>query len=207
MSIPVVIPFKPINPKTRLSSVLEQNEREQFAVMMLRDVITAVKEAGAEPVILATSPFVEGDLQVRVLDEGLNESLNIFCSEVNGPLGIIMADLALIDADAVRRLLSPQTYVSIAPGRGGGTNAVFIRSGKKFHALYYGTSFLKHVNYFSEAGLPYEVVDSFRLHCDIDEKEDLVEILLHNSGNSRRYLESIGFGLEDRKSRIGVGRR
>ena len=49
MLIPAVIPFKPRNPKTRLSCILDQAEREIFAEMMLADVIGAAEGAGCRP--------------------------------------------------------------------------------------------------------------------------------------------------------------
>lgn len=49
MRIPVVIPYKPIQPKTRLSCILTDEEREDFAFMMLRDVVNAVKMQAVLP--------------------------------------------------------------------------------------------------------------------------------------------------------------
>ena len=48
------IPFKPVNPKTRLSCMLSQEERESFARAMLADVISAVKDVNCSPVIIGT---------------------------------------------------------------------------------------------------------------------------------------------------------
>jgi 2-phospho-L-lactate/phosphoenolpyruvate guanylyltransferase len=57
-----------------------------------------------------------------------------------------------------------------------------------------------------EAGLSVDVIDSFRLHTDIDEPEDLVELLIHGAGKSRVYLEGLGFALSVDKGRVGVVR-
>ncbi len=59
----------------------------------------------------------------------------------------------------------------------------------------------------SAQGLSCEVIDSFRLHTDIDEKEDLVELLIHGRGKSRAYLEELGFVLTVEKGRVGVERK
>jgi 3-hydroxyacyl-CoA dehydrogenase len=45
MSVTALIPFKPKNPKTRLSCVLDEQEREAFAHAMLLDVVDAVRDA------------------------------------------------------------------------------------------------------------------------------------------------------------------
>ncbi|HZK29927.1 MAG TPA: 2-phospho-L-lactate guanylyltransferase, partial [Methanoregula sp.] len=58
-----------------------------------------------------------------------------------------------------------------------------------------------------EAGLSCEVIDSFRLHTDIDEKEDLVELLIHGTGKSRAFLEELGFILSVDKGRVNVERK
>lgn len=209
MRVPVVIPFKPVQPKTRLSCVLSDQEREEFALMMLSDVLNAVRSAGCDPLILSTAPFAlpgDASLSIEILEQGLNEALDTFCSATSGPLAIIMADLALADRSSVISLLTSGSDMAVVPGRGGGTNAVYIRWADKFRAQYYGTSFLKHTQFAKDAGLSCAIIDSFRLYCDVDEQEDLVEVLLHNTGQARRYLESLGFRIESRKSRIGVCR-
>ena len=59
----------------------------------------------------------------------------------------------------------------------------------------------------TEAGLSCEVIDSFLLHTDIDEKEDLVELLTHGTGKSRKYLEDLGFVLSAENGRVIVERK
>jgi 2-phospho-L-lactate guanylyltransferase len=210
MRTPVVIPFKPINPKTRLSCILSQDEREMFAIAMLRDVIHAVRSAGCDPLILSTAGLTIGgeeNIRVEILAEGLNEALDTFCIRSADPLAIIMADLALADRSSVIALMTSGSDMAIVPGRGGGTNAVYIRRADRFRARYYGGSFLKHREYAEESGLSCSIIDSFRLFTDIDEKEDLVEILLHNTGFARKFLINLGFSIDIRQSRIGVSRR
>jgi 2-phospho-L-lactate guanylyltransferase len=206
MRIQVVIPYKPLQPKTRLSCILTDEERQKFAYMMLADVVNAVKSAGCSPLILATSPVKLDDVPVRIQETGLNETINEFCSGNNEPLAIVMADLALADRTSIISLLTSGGDLAIAPGRGGGTNAIYVRSASMFKAQYYGMSFEKHVRYGNDAGLMVKIIDSFRLYCDVDEKDDLVEVLIHNEGHSRDWLINQGFEIEMKKSRIGVKR-
>lgn len=206
MRIPVVIPYKPIQPKTRLSCVLTDEEREAFAYMMLRDVVNAVQTAGCSPLILATAPVELDDVPVRILKEGLNETINGFCVGNDEPLAIVMADLALADRSSILALLTSGGDLAIAPGRGGGTNAIYVRSAELFQAQYYGMSYEKHVRYGTDAGLMVKIIDSFRLYCDIDEQDDLIEVFIHNTGHSREWLISHGFEIAMKKSRIGVKR-
>ncbi len=58
----------------------------------------------------------------------------------------------------------------------------------------------------AEANLSCEIIDSFRLHDDVDEVEDLVEVLTLGSGSTRRYLERLGFALSTEGGRVGVKR-
>jgi len=206
VSVPAVIPFKPKNPKTRLSCVLEPEEREKFATMMLCDVVVAAREGGCDPFILATEPFSFGETPVQFDERGLNEALNDLLSCTAGPLLIIMADVPLTSPEAVRRLTTTLADMAIAPGRGGGTNAVYLSHADRFRVSYYGASFQKHMMIAEERKLSYEVIDSFLIHTDIDEKEDLVELLIHGKGLSSRYLEELGFTISVNHGRVDAVR-
>lgn len=202
-----LIPFKLVNPKTRLSCVLSQEEREAFARAMLEDVIYAIKDANCSPVIVGTELFDSEDIQITVSDADLNQTLNSLLPQSTGAILIIMADLPLANSDVIRRVIATKNDMAVVPGRGGGTNAIFIKDPVRFHVDYYGMSFLKHVKIAQEAGLSCEVIDSFRLHTDIDENEDLAELLIHGTGKSRAYLEELGFILSVDKGRVSVERK
>jgi 2-phospho-L-lactate/phosphoenolpyruvate guanylyltransferase len=202
-----LIPYKPRNPKTRLSAILSQEEREKFAEAMLADVIEAVKDANCSPVIVSTELFDSDLVQVTVQDADLNQTLNEILPLATDPLFIIMADMPLADALSLRRVLATQKDIAIVPGRGGGTNVIFLKEPQKFLVDYYGGSFAKHLAIAEQAGLAVEVIDSFRLHTDIDEDEDLAELLIHGTGKSRAYLEGLGFALSAEKGRVGVTRK
>ncbi len=212
MKTPAVIPFKPRNPKTRLSCVLTLEERESFARGMLSDVVQATLAAGCDPCILSTEAYgFEGQAfrgaKVVVNSAGLNEALNPLLAATRGPLLIVMADLPLATPQAIRLLTCTPSAMAIAPGRGGGTNAIYLAEASRYHVDYYGASFLKHLAIAGESGLSCEVLDSFRLHTDVDEKEDLVELLVHGTGESRRFLEDLGFFLSIERGRVGILRK
>jgi 2-phospho-L-lactate guanylyltransferase len=174
----VLIPFKPVNPKTRLSCVLSQEERETFARAMLEDVIFAVKDANCTPVVVGTELYESEDVQITVPDTDLNTTLNALLPDTVAPILILMADLPLANAESIKRIFASDKDVALVPGRGGGTNAILIKDPKRFHVNYYGTSFLKHKKIAEDEKLSCETIDSFRLYTDIDEKEDLVELLI-----------------------------
>jgi 2-phospho-L-lactate guanylyltransferase len=202
-----LIPFKPKNPKTRLSAVLEPEEREKFAAAMLEDVLLVMREMCCMPVIVSTELFESEVVQITVKDADLNQTLNEILPDTTRDLMIVMADLPLADEASLKRLISTEKDMAIVPGRGGGTNVIYLKEPSKFRVNYYGASFLKHLKIAEEAGLSVEVIDSFRLHTDIDEQDDLVELLIHGKGKSRAYLEELGFTLSDEKGRVSVVRK
>ncbi|KAF1076666.1 2-phospho-L-lactate guanylyltransferase [Methanogenium sp. MK-MG] len=201
-----IIPFRPVNPKTRLSGVMDQEEREAFARAMLGDVVSVLLAAGCSPGILSTVPFEFHGVRTHVDDRELNEALNAYLSLQDTPVLIMMSDLPLITPDAVKRLVAGTADIGIVPGRGGGTNALYIRKPQAYHVDYYGASFCDHVRIAEAAGLSYEVIDSFFMSTDIDEKEDLVEILIHGSGRSLCFLKEIGLTLSLEHGRVGIQR-
>jgi 2-phospho-L-lactate guanylyltransferase len=202
-----VIPFKPKNPKTRLSCVLDEREREAFAEAMLLDVVDAVRDADCQAVILSTELFDSELVQVTIRDAGLSDALNQYLPCALTDVMIIMADIPLADKESVKRVKGTKKDMAIVPGRGGGTNVIYLKEPARFHVDYYGGSYLKHMRIAKECGLSCDVIDSFRLHTDIDEKEDLVELLLHGSGKSRVFLEGLGFSFTTENGRIGVARK
>ena len=202
-----LIPFKPAGPKSQLSGILSPEEREAFARAMLEDVIAAAKDANCSPVIVATELYDSEDIQVTIADKDLSGALNEVLSQAVGSVLILMADLPLATGPAIQRVVTTKSNIAIVPGRGGGTNAIFVAEPAKFHVDYYGMSFSKHLRIAQEAGLSCEVIDSFLLHTDIDEEEDLVELLTHGTGKSRKYLEDLGFTLSAENGRVSVKRK
>ena len=202
-----LIPYKPKNPKTRLSAVMSEEEREKFAQAMLEDVQKALAENCCMPVVVATELFDSELVQITVKDADLNATLNEILPNTSRDLLLIMADLPLADEPSLKRVISTEKDMAIVPGRGGGTNIIYLKEPWKFRVSYYGTSFQKHLQAAKDAGLSVEIIDSSRLHTDIDEEEDLVELLIHGTGKSRAYLEELGFVLSDDKGRVKAVRK
>ncbi|MFC4357596.1 2-phospho-L-lactate guanylyltransferase [Halobium salinum] len=200
----VVVPFSADRPKTRLSDTLDPTERRAFARAMLGDVVETVRDAGADPEVLATEP-VEVDAPVEVDDRRLSLAVNDALRD-GLPAAVVMADLALATQRSVRRLVDTEGDVVVAPGRGAGTNAIVVRH-PEFRVDYHGASFLDHADAARELGAAIRVVDSFRLATDVDEPSDLVELLVHGDGAARDWLVDAGFELDDDGGRVGIRRR
>ncbi|CQR48572.1 MULTISPECIES: 2-phospho-L-lactate guanylyltransferase [Haloferax] len=197
----VVVPFGGREPKTRLAPFFDADERRDFAVSMLRDVLDAVRAAGGDPAVVADAPVsVEAPVAVddRPLTEVVGDELDGFDGD---PVAVVMADLALATPAALARLFETDADVVAAPGLGGGTNALVVRH-PEFSVDYHGASILDHRRIARDAGCSFAEVDSMRLAVDVDEPSDLVEVLVHGEGRAREWLVDAGVRLERGTGRV-----
>ena len=215
----VVVPFDASDPNTRLEPALDADERRAFAEAMLADVLGALRGAGCNPEILATAP-VEGDADVTLDDRPLSSAVNDILAASDGPVAVVMADLPLVTPDVVARLLEPvpreaetasgaaqdeAADVVIAPGLGGGTNAVVARH-PDFRVDYHGVSYRDHREAAADVGATVRTVDSFRLALDVDDPADLAEVLLHSEGEAAAWLREAGFAVSAEDGRMTAER-
>ena len=198
-----IVPFKVVNVKSRLASLLTPEERSELAKLMLRDITSTLAAAGVEVELLTTQPFEWDGATVVVSEKELNPALNDYLLANDSPVMIVMADIPLITEKNVRDMLASPADIVICPGRGGGTNVQLIRRPDKYHVDYYGASFVDHMRIAQENGLTTEVFDSFNVSSDIDEAGDLIELYIHGKGDAAKYLRSITV-LDDSKGRVRV---
>ena len=196
----VLVPFDAGNPNSRLAGVLDADERREFAGAMLADVLAALAHTDADPTVLATAP-VECDAPVTVDERPLTEAVNARLADADGPLAVVMADLALATPAALSRLFGTDADVAIAPGRGGGTNALVVRH-PAFRVDYHGASVRDHREAAAAIGAAVTEVDSFRLATDVDDPDDLAEVLLHTEGRAAAWLREAGFAVESTDGRV-----
>ena len=212
----IVVPYTDRDPKTRLGPILSAPERRAFSRAMLRDVVAAIRAAGHDPELLLPEPIddnaarhdvLEGvpvTVDDRALTPAVNDTLDRIGSDV-AELGIVMADLGIATPTAIRRLVGVGGDVAIAPGRGGGTNALVVRD-PAFSVDYHGASYRDHRTAAARAGLSVGVVDSMRLAADIDEPADLAAVLLHGEGRAHEWVVDAGIELDTSGGRVGVRR-
>ncbi|MFB6162512.1 MAG: 2-phospho-L-lactate guanylyltransferase [Halococcoides sp.] len=200
-----IVPFDAVDPKTRLSPVLDADERQDFASVMRDHVIDALDAAGFDPTVLATGSC-DPDAPVRVDDRSLSTAVNTVLEEWDRPCAIAMADLGIATPAAFGRLRETDGEVVIAPGRGGGTNALVVREGD-FRVDYHGISCRDHREAAASVDAATATVDSMRLATDIDEPDDLVEVLLHGAGSVPAWLRDHGVELLADGGRVTVERR
>ncbi|MFB6176141.1 MAG: 2-phospho-L-lactate guanylyltransferase [Halobaculum sp.] len=207
----VLVPFAAERPKTRLAEVLGPEDRRAFADAMLTDVLAAIRGADLSPTLLTTEPLDRSADQLvddRPLTTAVNDVLADREPSHEDPLGVVMADLALATPETVRRLVSEGETAAdlvIAPGLGGGTNALVVRT-PEFRVDYHGASVRDHRRIAADIGVSVREVDSRRLATDVDDPADLAEVLLHGDGAARDWLRENGFQLDTGNGRVGVRR-
>lgn len=220
----VIIPFKWKGAKSRLSNNMILKEREEFALKMFQDVLNTIISFKRQTLndikisVLTTTNDVykcikgikDERLDVIVDTRRLNDALNGIISKKNtenNPLLILMADLPLVTTKIMQEILNREEDIIIVPGRKGGTNILFIKNLSKFRVDYYGISFKNHEKIAIENGLSYHIYDSLFAGTDIDEEEDLLDLLVFGEGESKKYLEKLGFMAVSKDEKIFLDRR
>lgn len=200
----IVVPYSTDDPKSRLSSILTRDEREEFSRAMCLDVCETIERSGHQPVILSNGQ-VDTEYDSVIDQRPLTKAVNAHLQSAGLPLGIVMADLCLITVESIERLVATDGEVVLAPGRGGGSNAFVLRV-EDFQVDYHGASYLDHRSIARSLDVSLRLVDSYRLGTDIDEPDDLVEVLIHGTGQAKQYLESIGFAIDETEGRVVASR-
>jgi 2-phospho-L-lactate guanylyltransferase len=186
----VLVPYDAREPKTRLDPFLSATERRSVARTMLADVLDALSRTGVEPTVLATDDIDVG-VPVTVDERPLTPAVNAALAGRDGPVAVVMADLALATPEALERLLTAGGDVVLAPGLGGGTNALLARH-PGFRVDYHGLSYRDHREAARGLGAAVTTVDSFRLAVDVDGPADLAEVLVHGTGETATHLRTLG---------------
>lgn len=193
MTVWIVIPVKaPAACKTRLSSVLDEDDRQDLVAKMLSRTITAAAGAVGMEQLRLLGPSRHGlSHAISVLDDpgnGLNHALagarDTAANAGIKRLILLSADLPLIQAVDIAALLDiAEDGIAGAPNLGGhGTNALSLPLPQAAHfQFHYGeASFAAHQMEAKRLGLPFSVVVRHGLAFDIDQPEDLKEWRVSN---------------------------
>lgn len=200
----VFVPFDASDPKTRLASLLDEPERREFATVMLDVVVERLQNSGHEVEVLATES-IDSTGDVTVDNRPLTPAVNDAVATTSEPVGIVMADLPLLTSESIAKLFEATGDIVIAPGIGGGTNALVVDH-DGFYVDFHNVSYGDHRQIARECGASLTTVDSFRLALDIDEPADLGEILLHGTGRVATWLRERGIEIDGSGGRMTVER-
>ena len=191
MSLWAIVPIKPLRRgKSRLASVLSDEDREQLNQTLLIKTIQCLKEIDQIDQILIVSydPFaltISRDYGVRTIQESrhtnINKALRKGTMAANAfnvsSVLILPADLPMIVADDIRNLLgksgNPPEIVITPDRRMNGTNALFINPVGILDYDFGLWSFRKHIEQAERKNISVEIYNNDRLSFDLDMPEDL----------------------------------
>ena len=196
MNLWLLIPVKPFaEGKSRLAATLDIEERARLSRRLLRRVLQIARESElfAGMLVVSRDPAVlreaaEAGSEV-MLEHGSGLNLALHASRdratENGADAILVlpSDLPLLEASDLHRLLLAATLspsIAIAPSHDGGTNALFLHPPYAIDFAFGPSSFRRHHEQATLAGMAVQVVHSPTLAFDIDWPDDL------------RLLESMG---------------
>ena len=188
----VIVPHRGLSAaKTRLAPVLDPDERIELARTLLTGVLTVVRQAVDDEVVISPSAALKpiiakaGARLVVQRGMGLNQGLDQARGEAieNGiqTLGVLHGDLPNLAPDDVRALLEAVAgprAVAIAPDRaGGGSNGLALRPPGVIGFHFGPDSFAAHHAQATDAGLMPIIVRRPGLAFDLDTPEDLARWL------------------------------
>jgi 2-phospho-L-lactate guanylyltransferase len=211
MPVFVIIPMKTLlESKTRLSIVLEPQERKTLTLTMLEDVLKAVQSSKACQTVVVTSDLTVQELTdnfgVTYLPEkkqGLNQAVKQathWCIRNDAEAVLVLpADIPLLTPEDVNQIIqqgSEKISIVLAPSQSGGTNALLQKPPNLMPTYFGSDSFRRHFAEASHKGIPAKVYRSQRVAMDIDSLRDLENLLkIKRQTASHRFLKQIGLNM------------
>jgi len=208
-----IVPIKPLNrSKSRLTPVLNAEQREALSRKMLEQTLTTLKQVRRISGILAVSRdnkalTLARQLNVHTVQESgapeLNDALTRATQAVtswNADCVLILAsDIPLMTVQDIEAMLelanhSERVVVIAADRREEGTNALLVRPPGLIPYRYGTGSFQRHVEEARNAGVAVEVYRSLTMALDVDVPEDLEmyrKILNERKLNELAWLGSL----------------
>ena len=197
------IPMKPASQaKSRLSSVLDPEQRAILSLNMFERVLEAAVASSLSDVVV-----LGGDSEIRAITEnanaawqpdegrGLNGELSaqVDANSATGAASVyIPGDLPLLtaaDLDQALEISERGMLLTMCPAIGdGGTNGLVIPAQSPFQIQLGTDSFNRHKTSAELLRLPYAVVEARGFGLDLDTSEDLAELERMEPGMLERML-------------------
>ncbi len=210
MSVFVIIPVKKLDEaKSRLSSLLSDNERREFCLEMLEDVLATVKTTrpicrtvvvSVDPTVLQAAKRFEV-VSLMESQPGLNQAVSeaiSWCVQNGAKSTLILpADIPSVTPRDLNRILSlgKEAGVVISPSRSGdGTNALLLTPPNTLPTFYGKHSFPRYIKEASKRAISFRTIELPRIALDVDTVEDLADFVKLNTEetNTRKFLMEIG---------------
>ncbi len=186
----VLVPVKSSAVKSRLSGVLSESERREFALLLLSGLMGQLRKAG----LLQSTYVISPDRRVRDLalatgarsileakDKGVNSAVALGIRESGSPSTILVlpSDLPLLKASEVEHIIELKEHldVVIVPSLSfNGTNALVLSGRRLIPLRYDDDSFWNHLGGGAKKGLSVGVSSEPGLMFDIDSPADLAAL-------------------------------
>jgi len=210
VSVFAIIPVKKLDEaKSRLSSLLSDNERRKFCLEMLRDVLVTVKTTrcirwavvvSVDPTVLQAAkrfdvvPLMESQPD---LNQAVSEAIN-WCVQNGAKSALVLpADIPSVTPRDLNKILSlgKEAAMVISPSRSGdGTNALLLTPPNTLPTFYGKNSFALYIKEASKRSISFRTLKLPRIALDIDTVEDLADFVKLNTKetNTHRFLMEIG---------------
>lgn len=210
MSVFAIIPVKRLNDaKSRLSSLLSDNERREFCLEMLEDVLATVKTTkricctvvvSVDPTVLQAAkrfdalPLTESQ---PGLNQAVSEAIN-WCVQKGAKSTLILpADIPSVTPRDLNKIFSlrKEAAVVIASSRSGdGTNALLLTPPNTLPTFYGKQSFPRYIKEASKRAISFDTIKLPGIALDIDTVEDLADFVKLNAKetNTHKFLMEIG---------------
>lgn len=193
--------------KQRLSSILNETERERLCHFMLEDVLQAIRDAG----LIQSTTVVSSDDQIASLagnyhsgfmptprDHGYAAdaawAVRAMAFNERQVVAVMPADIPQLCAEEIRTLeRKHRSGITLCPAlRDGGTNALVFTTPPELPMLFGVDSLQKYRQYAETAGIPVQLLDLPGFARDIDTPEDIDWLMSQkHGGRAREYLRSI----------------
>ena len=209
MSTFVIVPVKELDgAKSRLSPILADEERREFCLRMLEDVLEAVKPlkqvhqtivTSRDPTVLQVAKDFDA-VPLKDRQAGLNQAVSeaiSWCARRGAGCALILpADIPLVRPTDLGRMiyLGRNVQMVVSPSRDGrGTNALLLTPPNVCPTCYGPRSFQRHMEEALRRERSLRVLKSPRIGLDIDTVEDLSYFLSLNDRRTRasKFLEEI----------------
>ena len=216
-----IIPVKKLEmAKSRLSSLLTDDERKQFCLKMLEDVLITVKSVRVihQIIVISKDPVVLqiaenfGATFLKERKTGLNEAVSQAigrCIQRGAASALILpADIPLVAPADLNRMLSlgERASMVISSSRSGrGTNALLLTPPNASPPFYGPSSFQRHIEEAPKRRISLCRLKSQRIALDIDTVKDLIDFISLNPKDAHAYkfLEKIGIAHRLNYIRLG----
>ena len=217
----IIIPVKRLdNAKSRLSSLLTEDERKQFCLKMLEDVLRTVKSTKHphESVVVSKDPMMSkiakdfDAVHLKERETGLNKTVSeaVDWSVKRGAVSVLVlpADIPLVVPTDLNRMLTlgEKASMVISPSKDGrGTNALLLTPPNISPTFYGPHSFQRHIKEASKLKISFRRYRSPRIALDIDTVENLKYFASLKAKETSAYklLEKIGATLKLEKILMG----